>query len=59
MGIRTLLLAAMALVMLTVIVLTWGSLGSFVLVFCLIMMAASLTYQHYLTNRDADEFRDE
>ena len=53
---RKLLLLALALGMLAVIVLTWGSLGSAALTFCLLLMGASLLYQHFLTNRDENDF---
>lgn len=59
MEIRKWLLIAVALIMLTVCVLTWGSLGSAVMIFCLILMAASVLYQRFLTNRAEDDFRDE
>ena len=56
---RTIVLLILAAAMLIVSILTWGSLGSAVLVFCLIIMAAALLYQHFLTNRDEDSFRDD
>ena len=56
---RKILLAVLAAVLLTAAILTWGSLGSAVLVLCLVMMAASLAYQHFLTNRDEDGFQSE
>ena len=59
MTVRRWLLIALVLVMITVIVLTWGSLGSAVLAFCLIMMAASVLYQKFLTNRNDDWFQSE
>ena len=59
MTVRSWFLIALVLAMTVVIVRTWGSLGSAVLVFCLIMMAASLVYQKFLTNRDEDDFRSE
>ena len=59
MGIRRCFLAALALGMIVLAVLTWGSLGSGVLVFCMIMMGASVLYQHFLTNRDEDDFQTE
>ena len=56
---KALLPGLLALVLIAVSILTWGSLGSAVLVFCLILMAASLAYQKFLTNRDDDTFREE
>ena len=55
--IRIILLVILALVLLTVMVLTWGSLGSAVMALCLILMAASLLFQKFLTNRDTSDFQ--
>ena len=55
--IRIILLVILALVLLTVMVLTWGSLGSAVTALCLILMAASLLFQKFLTNRDTSDFQ--
>ena len=56
---RITLLALIAIVMIAVIIATWGSLGSAVLVFGLIMGIAGLLYQHFLINRDEDDFQSE
>ena len=53
------ILAVLAAATLAVSILTWGSLGSGVLLFCLITMAAGILYQKFLTNRDEDYFQDE
>ena len=55
---RTILLIVVMAVLLTTAFLTWGSIGSAVCVYGLIMMAASLIYQRFLTNRE-DDFKDE
>ena len=55
---RTILLIVVMAVLLITAVLTWGSIGSAVCVYGLIMMAASLIYQRFLTNRE-DDFKDE
>ena len=55
---RTILLIVLTAVLLLTAVLTWGSIGSAVCVYGLIMMAASLIYQRFLTNRE-DDFKDE
>ena len=57
MGLRSWILAIIALAMIVAAILTWGSLGSGVLIFCLILMAASLLHQHFLINQDEDDFR--
>ena len=56
---RIVLLAIVAAVLLIVAIATWGSLGSAVCVYGLIMMAAALLYQHFLTHREEDDFTDE
>ena len=55
--VRKILLVVLALVLLTVMVLTWGSIGSAVMALCLILMASSLLFQKFLTNRDVDDFQ--
>ena len=55
---RTILLIVVMAVLLITAVLTWGSIGSAVCVYGLLMMAASLIYQRFLTNRE-DDFKDE
>ena len=50
------LLAALAIALVTVAILTWGSIGSGAMIFCLIMMAASLLYQHFLINNEDNDF---
>ena len=56
---RVALLAILAAVLLIVAIATWGSLGSAVCVYGLIMMAAALLYQRFLTHREEDDFTDE
>ena len=55
--IRTILLVTLAAILVAVMVLTWGSLGSAVMAFCLITMVAAILFQKFLTNRDADDFQ--
>ena len=50
------LLILLAAALLTVMVLTWGSLGSAVMGLCLITMVSALLVQRFLTNRDNDQF---
>ena len=56
---RVALLAILAAVLLIVAIATWGSLGSAVCVYGLIMMAAALLYQRFITHREEDDFTDE
>ena len=53
---RKIILILFALALLAVSIATWGSLGSAALIFCLILMAASLLYQHFLTNREENDY---
>ena len=53
---RIALLVLMAVVMLVVAILTWGSVGSLVMVLCLILMGLSLLYNHFIINRDDEYF---
>ena len=55
-GLRKLLLAMLLVSTVTVILVTWGSIGSIVMIFCLILLGLSLLYQHFITNRDDEYF---
>ena len=57
--IRTILLIVLTAVLLGTAILTWGSLGSAVCIYGLIMMGAALIYQRFLTHRSEDDFKDE
>ena len=56
--IRTILLIVLTAVLLGTAILTWGSLGSAVCIYGLIMMGAALIYQRFLTHRSEDDFTD-
>lgn len=53
---RKLLLILLAGALLAAAIATWGSIGSAVMVFCLLMMGASLLYQRFLTNREDNDY---
>ena len=53
---RKIILILFALALLAVAIATWGSLGSASLIFCLILMAASLLYQRFLTNNEDNDY---
>ena len=53
---RTALLVILALVMVIVAIVTRGSVGSLIMVFCLIMMGLGLLHSHFLTNRDDSDY---
>ena len=57
--VRTILLIVLTAVLLGTAILTWGSLGSAVCIYGLIMMGAALIYQRFLTHRSEDDFTDE
>ena len=57
--VRTILLIVLTAVLLITAILTWGSLGSAVCIYGLIMMGAALIYQRFLTHRSEDDFTDE
>ena len=50
------LLAAVAVLLVAVTILTWGSLGSAATLLCLISLCSALLFQKFMTNRDPDEF---
>jgi len=56
---RTGILLLLALVLVVVMIATWGSIGSAAMMMCMILMGASLLYQHFLTNRDEDQWQHE
>ena len=49
-------LVILAAALLLAAVCTWGSLGSAVCVYCLIIMAAALLWQRFLNHRNEDDF---
>ena len=56
---RVILLILVALGMAVLAVMTWGSIGSALCVYCLIMMGAGLLFKRFLINRDSDKFDSE
>ena len=56
---RKAILIGLALVLAVVTVVTWGSLGSILTGFCLVMMVSALLVQRFLTNRDPENFQAE
>lgn len=59
MGFRRILLILVALALTALAVLTWGSVGSALCVYCLIIMGAALLIKRFLINRDSDQFDSE
>lgn len=56
---RRLLLILVALGLLVLAVLTWGSVGSAVCILCLISMGSALLVKRFLINRDDSPFDSE
>ena len=54
---RTILLVVFLVLVLAVIILTWGSVGSALCVFCLIIMVSALLYRKLVLERDDDDFK--
>ena len=50
---RKVLLAAVVVVLLVVSILTWGSVGSAVLAFCLLLIGPTFLWQKYVNSREA------
>ena len=53
---RLILLILIALAMAALAILTWGSVGSAICFYCLIMMGAALLVKKFLINRDSGKF---
>ena len=54
---RICLLILVALVLLSLSIATWGSLGSAVCIYCLITMGAALLFKRFLINRDSEDYQ--
>ena len=54
---RIWLLILVALGLVALAILTWGSLGSAVCTYCLILMGAALLFKRFLINRNADDYQ--
>ena len=51
----SLVVLALALTILAIV--TWGSVGSAVCVYCLIVMIAALLFKRFLVNRDGSDYQ--
>ena len=54
---RTWLLILLALGLIILSITTWGSLGSAVCVYCVIIMGAALLVKKFLINRDSEDYQ--
>ena len=52
-------LIILLVIVVAVIILTWGSIGSAVMGLCLITMISALLFQRFLTSRDGGDFQTE
>ena len=55
--IRKILLIGLVVLMLAVMVLTWGSVGSAVMAYGMIMMLSALLYQRFITRREESDYQ--
>lgn len=55
--VQTLLVVLVGLGLLVLMLTTWGSVGSALCAFCLIIMVAALLYRKFVLGRDEDEFK--
>ena len=53
---QKILLVLLAAALVTLLVCTWGSLGSAATLLCLITLCSALLFQKCMTNRDPDDF---
>ena len=58
-NLRLVLLILVALGLAVLAIFTWGSAGSAICTYCLIMMGAALLVEEFLINRDSDKFDSE
>ena len=56
-GFRIFLLVVLAIGLTTLMLATWGSIGSALCAFLLIIMAAALLYRKFVLERDDDDFK--
>ena len=57
MNLRTFLLILVTLGLTILAIATWGSVGSAVCIYCLIVMAAALLFKRFLVNRDGSDYQ--
>ena len=55
--IRRVLLIGLIVLMVTVMILTWGSVGSAVLAYGLITMGCAVLYRRFLINREESDYQ--
>ena len=54
--VKVLLLVILAIAITTLMLVTWGSIGSAMCAFLLIVMVAALLYRKFVLERDQDDF---
>ena len=56
-GFQKFLLVLIAIGLITLTLVFWGSLGSALCVFCLIIMVSALLFRKFVLERDPDDFK--
>ena len=56
-GLQIFLLVLMAIALTTLMLVFWGSVGSAMCAFCLIIMVAALLFRKFVLERDPDDFK--
>ena len=56
-GLQVFLLVLMAIALTTLMLVFWGSVGSAMCAFCLIIMVAALLFRKFVLERDPDDFK--
>ena len=56
-GFQKFLLALVAVGLTTLMLVSWGSIGSAMCAFCLIIMVAALLFRKFVLERDPDDFK--
>jgi len=56
-GFQKFLLVLVAIGLTTLMLVSWGSIGSAMCAFCLILLVASLLYRRFVLERDPDDFK--
>jgi len=54
---QIILLTAITIALLVLVITTWGSVGSILCTFCLIIMGVALLYRKFVLERDEDDFK--
>ena len=56
-GVQIFLLVLVAIALVTLMLVSWGSVGSAMCAFCLIIMVSALLFRKFVLERDPDDFK--